>query len=871
MKPLIDALGGMVAIPRFFVWRLRAWNGAKWKDKAPWGLAGIFDARAACLAGELLSYGAANEWLQRCRAGAGNDEQFTLGWYVMPDAGYWCVDIDSCVSFAADGSPLLNDVASAAFAALPGVMGEYSSSMRGLHFFGRGALPDGHKVRGKGMPDGMELYSRERGIAFGLSGQAWGSADVQCVPPWIVMGAADDAPSIERAGGRMAKWRGPENDDELIAKMLARREGALMLRGGVTLRQLWEGDAAAISRHWPDAADKGGRCSEADAALASHLAWWTGADVERMLRLMWRSGLVRDKWSDSRHRNYVVDTCTNAAAACTDCYVLRELPQLPPPPPPATVPPAVLGVLDAARGSTAAMEVIARAGNVDELQECCSQVAAMGPWNKVEIETLAQRLSRKAKEISGEKWPIALCRKMVSDGAMPDAGVMTDAARPDWVDEWVYLSEPGKYCHVDGAFALLSRDSIHVTLCNKPEVPYKPNGERMDVHKLLSEVWGVEVCHDLGYCPTAGMVYQDGGRKLLNTFYGSMPDPEPYDPAIAADYIQHLRNVCNGDETLTNHLLYWMAHHVQRPGVLIRWAVLIIGAGGTGKTTTHKQLMRALGRSNVKVSSAAAVNNKGGFMDWAARSQVLGILEDFSITGPDRFATYEAIKPVISDDWVTATRKGVADVTYRNYAGYFANSNRHDAIPVSERDDRRWLVILTTQLDARVREDKDGLAAELKYLNEQRFDRMSDGAWRAFFESVQIPAEWYTANVRAPSTTAMRTMQAAAESDVQVAIAELIGGADVIAPHPVMSYLRAFYKYTIKDERALPKTTQIKHIFQELGYVIADERKVKINGIAQRVYTKNNSLNWLDTTTSARQFAENCAIAEKGLLASVFH
>lgn len=90
------------------------------------------------------------------------------------------------------------------------------------------------------------------------------------------------------------------SDYELLEHMFASRNGE-------AIEALYEGDTTGYPSH-----------SEADLALASHLAWWTGYDRERADRLFRGSGLYREKW-DERHygdgRTYGEGTLDTAFAA----------------------------------------------------------------------------------------------------------------------------------------------------------------------------------------------------------------------------------------------------------------------------------------------------------------------------------------------------------------------------------------------------------------------------------------------------------------------------------------------------------------------------------------------------------------------------
>lgn len=114
-------------------------------------------------------------------------------------------------------------------------------------------------------------------------------------------GEARDA--TERPSGELAEgFEGAAemSDYELLDRMFASAHGA-------EIESLYEGETGDYPSH-----------SEADLALASHLAWWTGYDRERADRLFRGSELYRPKW-DERHygdgRTYGEGTLDVAFAA----------------------------------------------------------------------------------------------------------------------------------------------------------------------------------------------------------------------------------------------------------------------------------------------------------------------------------------------------------------------------------------------------------------------------------------------------------------------------------------------------------------------------------------------------------------------------
>lgn len=240
--------------------------------------------------------------------------------YVFTDADpYAFIDIDSCLEPAEDGRPAAwSLLAQELMARLPGAAVEVSQSGKGLHLFGRySRLPPHAK---KNTPLGLELYTGGRFVA--LTGTyAAGSIDTDITDALELIIAAYFVPSVtgDFAGWTaepIEGWDGPTDDDDLIAKAMrsGKKSAAAVFGdgGAVTFQDLWEANAAKLAQTWPGEGFKPFGQSEADLALADHLAYWTGKNCERMETLMRRSALARDKWDS--HRTYLAGTIMKACA-----------------------------------------------------------------------------------------------------------------------------------------------------------------------------------------------------------------------------------------------------------------------------------------------------------------------------------------------------------------------------------------------------------------------------------------------------------------------------------------------------------------------------------------------------------------------------
>lgn len=247
---------------------------------------------------------------------------------------FWFLDIDGALQPDNKWSPLAQQLC----ASLPGAAVEVSQSGRGLHIIGTGAVPP-HGC--KNIPLGLEFYHTDRFVALTGAG-AVGDAALDCtpalaalVPHYFPVGSAANAGPEDWTTEPVAEWDGPGDDEDLIRRALASgdRSAAVAFGGeGVTFRDLWEGNADALAKRWPESTTGAYDASSADASLAAHLAFWTGKNCERIRDLMYRSALVRDKW-ETRGDYYLPRTILRACGVSTEVAKNKSDP-LPPPPDP---------------------------------------------------------------------------------------------------------------------------------------------------------------------------------------------------------------------------------------------------------------------------------------------------------------------------------------------------------------------------------------------------------------------------------------------------------------------------------------------------------------------------------------------------------
>lgn len=213
-----------------------------------------------------------------------------VGFVFTAEDPFCGVDLDACVDpntgeiepWAADILDSLNSYT------------EFSPSGEGLHVMVRASLPEGRRRGG-----GVEMY--DRGRFFTVTGRHLPGApkQVQNRQREISTLHARLFPSKHEQDtfiNSAATSTKPDLPDEEILRR------ARSAANGDKFAALWSGDRTGYASG-----------SEADLALLSMLAFWTGPDETRIASLFARSGLMREKWNRSDYRRRTIDRAFQGA------------------------------------------------------------------------------------------------------------------------------------------------------------------------------------------------------------------------------------------------------------------------------------------------------------------------------------------------------------------------------------------------------------------------------------------------------------------------------------------------------------------------------------------------------------------------------
>lgn len=829
---LHDALGGMRDLAQWFIWRLE-WDGAEGKyRKTPCGLDGSVYRIDASLPVNWHQHQDAARAVVVLNAALGSDTsvRYALGFWLTQQCGYWFFDLDG----VSNGDGILSEFAAAMVSGFPGALCEWSSSRRGVHIIGRcaQAIPahrsrDIHKLH-------MEFYTEGRGIAFGLDGVAQGSADTlhdlmvaQLVRDYFPPRAVGDSAA-------RAEWRGPADDDVLIERMLRAKISADVAFGGKkSLAQLWRGENISDEER-----------SNADMALACHLAFWTGCDEERMERLMRRSGLVRAKWDE--HRTYLRElTIGNACAQCSSVYQEPErnlaVAQAMYGDAPIAIQLSGVGEVITPEMSAKVKELLAAVagcGTVEEMHNVHMAAIRGAGVPAVFQEQLVRAVNTKL-DYFDSKLPVAKLRALLFPPVI--AGARGSEA-PLWLQQHCYVKDGDFFYNVENG-ARMTYQGFNAEYSRL--MPIRESGGRENPAQWAIERWNITTVHHLGYRPDMGPYYQWDGLDYANLYSPSSV------PATASEWTPEglagieafkgmLWDMCARREPVYMALLQWFAHNVQRPGVKIRWSPIIKGAPGDAKSIVTEVIRSVMGYRNVGVTGNSALRASGGFNDWAVGS-ALNVIEEIQLVGKERHQLFNAMLEFITNNVISINAKGRPTYKAWNTTNHLALTNHNDALPLPKLD-RRWMVVFTPWESLPAMYAFCGLTQAQWDERTARVDyayKNCAGELRAWFLSVDLAG--FNSQGSALATPEKRQMMASSQDDAEgVAESIITDGVHGVGEKVLSSVcLSSALKIRAAMEGfEVPKSTALNHLLTRLGYSKISQQVKWKNG-THTIWVKN--------------------------------
>ena len=179
---------------------------------------------------------------------------------------------------------------------------------------------------------------------------------------------------------------------------------------------------------------------------------------------------------------------------------------------------------------------------------------------------------------------------------------------------------------------------------------------------------------------------------------------------------------------------------VCKPQVKIKFALVVRGEPGIGKSAIGQLLKKVVGKENVRFPSNPEVESD--WTAWQARRSLI-IVEELKF---EKYAGVERLKTVITEPTLRIHEKHVAHYSIPNVLNLIAFTNHFDAVKI-DRSDRRWMI----------------LASPMARQKDSYYDRLfdwinSDEAPGAFLHFLQQRRPKLNPNGNAPMTDAKIAM-----------------------------------------------------------------------------------------------------------------
>jgi len=621
---------------------------------------------------------------------------YGVGFVLTAADPFFVADVDSCLQSDGTWSKAALDMV----AAFPGAAVEVSQSGKGLHIWGSYRDIPAHSCK----RSGYELYHDGRYIALGHP-NATGNVATDCtsalgaaVARWFTPTVADATPA-DWTDTPCSEWRGTEDDDALIERMLRSKQSVAVTFGGrASFADLWTGNTEALARSYPSTTPgQPYDASSADQALAMHLSFWTGKNCARIERLMRRSALVRDKWErdDYLRARTIPRAVANTANVCQD-----KQPDLP----------------------------VSRA-------ETPAQPETPADPLDAPTATPAKPAPATSRRVNGTTF------------ASPDAQALMWAGFAYVVEDNKILTDTGEM--LDEARFKAKYGGLSYAKDNTNDKFTENAWEAFIMSKALRHPKVDRTAFRPDLPPFT--IYEEDNLSFINTY---IPPKVARKKGDASPLLRHLEKLLPVPRDREIVLAY-MAALVQYQGHKFNWCIFLQGTHGNGKSLLSLCVKAAIGDRYSHMPRADGLTEN--FNDWLARSTFCGVEDIYLPSGREEIL--EILKPMITLDYQPIRAMQRSQTMKRVCCNFILNSNHKDGIRKT-REDRRFASFFCAQQEV---DDlaRDGLTSDyFADLYDWLYHKGGFAIVSEFLHTYKIPKEFSLPHLKSRAPTTSSTEEA---------------------------------------------------------------------------------------------------------------
>jgi hypothetical protein len=272
---------------------------------------------------------------------------------------------------------------------------------------------------------------------------------------------------------------------------------------------------------------------------------------------------------------------------------------------------------------------------------------------------------------------------------------------------FIVRNEDGQAVAVDarGGMQPQTRTQFRDAMAQLPPIMIEDKATGNVRAKLAADYWWEHPdtlsYHATGYNPLEGVeLYDDKARKIRNVYEpGHTAPAAPVGPEAVEPFLHVIRSNFP-DAADQSTLLQILAHLVQRPGVMLRWAPVMQGTPGCGKGTISQAVAYCHGRKNVAHPSPDVIATD--FNGYMHQKTLIVVNEIGDHSKRELSVLAEKIKPWITDDDAHIHGKGKGSFDTQNFTNWIFTTNHLHCMLATpgERRYAHFISALQTEEDA---------------------------------------------------------------------------------------------------------------------------------------------------------------------------
>jgi hypothetical protein len=412
-------------------------------------------------------------------------------------------------------------------------------------------------------------------------------------------------------------------------------------------------------------------------------------------------------------------------------------------------------------------------------------------------------------------------KKAITPAGVSNGGLVRDEGEvADWASVWIYIEATRLFYNIKRNYGI-SREAFNAKYDRMEECV----ASGMQASQLCLVIYKIDTVVDTIFWPGAGQIVMFEGKRMFNSYRkngvrpckvldggdGDSGDSEGRE--VVAMFLKHLEHLI-GDEVEREIVLHWMIFVVQNPGKRLNWSLILQGTQGSGKSYIGNVMALLLG-SNVQSLDTATIS--GRFTSWATGA-ILNIVEEIRISGTNRWAIMDRIKPYITNDQILCEKKGRDVQTLPNFTSYLLLTNHKDAVPLDDEDRRYCVVYSRLQTSEQLHEYFGGAEKVEEYFDRLfTMTRARPDAIARYFMDYKLPSSFKPFG-RAPKTEAKSQMVDLAVSEVHQEVEDLLSRfADDLINKEFIDVTHLNSVATLNGEE-IPKTRSLSSVLLDMGF-----------------------------------------------------